>query len=143
MDGIDLRYLKAFYYTAKYLSFSRAADHLNIAQSAASRQIKLLEEGLGREVIIRSSKKVLLTAEGEKLYLSTQSFFETTAAIFESEDKSEIKIGILQGLLKTWFRPILKDYLIENFYDEMVDSGWYEDVKSRGVEDVKLMRSIK
>ena len=41
---LDFRYLKAFMLTAKYSSFSKAAEELNIAQSAVSRQIKLLEE---------------------------------------------------------------------------------------------------
>ena len=63
---IDFRYLKAFILTAKYASFSKAAEELNIAQSAVSRQIKLLEDTLGEELIIRSSKKVVLSEKGKE-----------------------------------------------------------------------------
>ena len=62
----DYRYLKAFMVTARYLNFSKAAQELNIAQSAVSRQIKLLEESVGDQLIIRSSKKVLLTDKGRR-----------------------------------------------------------------------------
>ena len=64
---LDYRYLRAFIVTARHLNFSRAADELNIAQSAVSRQIKLLEEGVGQQLIIRSSKKVILTEKGQSL----------------------------------------------------------------------------
>ena len=74
MNNMDYRYLKAFLLTAEFSSFSRAAEILKIAQSAVSRQIKLLEETLGEELIIRSSKKVLLTAKGQQLYLVAKSF---------------------------------------------------------------------
>jgi len=62
--SLDYRYLKAFMITARYLNFSKAAQELNIAQSAVSRQIKLLEESVGQQLIVRSSKKVLLTEKG-------------------------------------------------------------------------------
>ena len=60
---MEYRYLKAFLLTAEHSSFSKAAQLLSIAQSAVSRQIKLLEESLGEELIIRSSKKVILTTK--------------------------------------------------------------------------------
>ena len=45
---VDYRYLKVFMLTAKHASFSKAAQELGIAQSAISRQIKLLEQSLGK-----------------------------------------------------------------------------------------------
>lgn len=104
---MDYRYLKAFKLVAEHMSFSRAAETLSIAQSAVSRQIKLLEEGLGEELIIRSSKKVLLTHKGRELYQAARHFDERTSEIFEREDNRCLKIGILHGLLKNWFTPIM------------------------------------
>lgn len=107
---MDYRYLKAFLLTAEHMSFSRAAEILNIAQSAVSRQIKLLEEGLGEELIIRSSKKVLLTHKGKELYKAARYFDHKANEIFEREDNRVLNIGILHGLLKNWFTPILVKY---------------------------------
>ena len=104
---MDYRYLKAFLLTAENRSFSRAAEALSIAQSAVSRQIKLLEESLGEELIIRSSKKVLLTNKGKELFLAAQHFDKLAVDIFQKEDSRPLNIGILHGLLKNWFAPIL------------------------------------
>lgn len=108
---VDFRYLKAFMLTAKYSSFSKAAEELNIAQSAVSRQIKLLEDSLQEELIIRSSKKVILSEKGKELYQASLNFEKTSLLIFEREDRLPLSIGILDGLLKTWFTPILTEYL--------------------------------
>lgn len=106
----DHRYLKAFILTAKHSSFSKAAMELRIAQSAISRQIKLLEESVGQELIIRSSKKVILTDKGKELFLAAQNFEATAKNIFESEHTKTIRIGVLQGLLENWFQHILSLY---------------------------------
>lgn len=107
---MDYRYVKAFMLTARHLSFSKAADILKIAQSAVSRQVKLLEESLGIELIIRSSKKVVLTEKGKEFYAACEHFDRLTHDIFEKEDDRPLKVGILNGLLKTWFNPILIKY---------------------------------
>ena len=97
--------------TAKYASFSRAAEELNIAQSAVSRQIKLLEDTLAEELIIRSSKKVMLSEKGKELYYAASNFEKTSLEIFQKEDQLPLSIGILEGLLKNWFTPIITEYL--------------------------------
>ena len=107
---MDYRYLKAFMLTAQHLSFSKAANVLGIAQSAVSRQIKLLEETLGEELIIRSSKKVILTEKGQKLYMISQDFDKTALNLFEKEDSRPLRIGVLHGLLETWLNPIIIKY---------------------------------
>ena len=49
-------------------SYSAAAEQLFIAQSALSRQIKMLEDALGFCVFDRSEKKIALTAAGHSFY---------------------------------------------------------------------------
>lgn len=68
--------------TAKHLNFSKAAEELNIAQSAVSRQIKLLEESVNDQLIIRSSKKVLLTEKGESLLAEIERLEDSVQEIF-------------------------------------------------------------
>jgi len=60
-----LNTLVAFECVARYCSFSRAADELNLTQSAISRQILQLEEMLGCKLFQRSQRKVSLTPRGE------------------------------------------------------------------------------
>ena len=131
---LDFRYLKAFMLTAKYSSFSKAAQELNIAQSAVSRQIKLLEDSIQEELIIRSSKKVVLSEKGKELYQVSLSFEKSSMHIFEREDKLPLTIGILEGLLKTWFTPLLTEYLLHNGRDVSVHVADMPELKS-GIED--------
>ena len=64
---INLELYKVFYYVATTLSFSEASRQLFISQSAVSQSIKTLEKKLYHPLFIRSTKKVLLTPEGELL----------------------------------------------------------------------------
>jgi len=66
---LDINYelYKVFYYVAKSLSFSEAAEALFISQSAVSQSIKTLEKRLNQQLFIRSTKRVALTKEGELL----------------------------------------------------------------------------
>ena len=64
---INLELYKVFYYVATTLSFSEASRQLFISQSAVRQSIKTLEKKLGHTLFIRSTKKVLLTPEGELL----------------------------------------------------------------------------
>lgn len=107
---LDYRYIRAFMVTARHLNFSRAADELNIAQSAVSRQIKLLEDGVGHQLIVRSSKKVILTDKGQALLNLVEKFEQDVTGIFLGQVSRTLKIGILHGLLENWFNDIITDY---------------------------------
>ena len=107
---LDYRYLKAFILTAKHSSFSKAAYELKIAQSAVSRQIKLLEKSIGHELIIRSPQKVILTEKGQDLLLAAQGFENHATEIFEEKRTKPIRIGVLQGLLEAWSREVFERY---------------------------------
>ncbi len=68
-----LDYYKIFYETAKYSSFSIAAQHLYISQSAISQCIRQLESELDAELFTRSRKGVVLTKEGQVLFSKVES----------------------------------------------------------------------
>ncbi len=63
-----LDYYRIFYETARFSSFSTAAQHLYISQSAISQCIRQLETDLGIQLFARSRRGVILTKEGELLF---------------------------------------------------------------------------
>jgi len=65
---MDLRHLRCFLGVAKELQFARAAERLHIEQSPLSRAIKELEEDLGAQLFVRTTRSTRLTREG-KLFL--------------------------------------------------------------------------
>jgi DNA-binding transcriptional LysR family regulator len=64
---MDFRQLEMFRSVAEQGTFTRAAAHLHISQSAVSRQVKLLEEELGQVLLHRGAHAVTLTEAGELL----------------------------------------------------------------------------
>lgn len=61
---VTLRQLEAFITVARHLSFTRAAEEMNLTQPAVSMQIKQLENQLGQPLFDIKGKKIHLTEAG-------------------------------------------------------------------------------
>lgn len=61
---LNTQQLESFVQVAENLNFARAAEILNVTQSAVSRQIQGLEEELNTKLFYRTTRTVLLTPEG-------------------------------------------------------------------------------
>lgn len=61
---MDIRVLRYFLAVAREQSFSTAAERLFLSQPTLSRQLKELEDELGKTLLVRSNKGVTLTEEG-------------------------------------------------------------------------------
>ena len=68
-----LDYYRVFYETARFNSFSTAAQHLYISQSAISQCIQQLESDLKVQLFIRTKRGIALTNEGKMLYLKVEN----------------------------------------------------------------------
>lgn len=66
-DDLDIRLLRRFVAAAEEQHFSRAASRLFIAQQALSRDVRRLEEQLRMRLFDRTTRQVVLTADGERL----------------------------------------------------------------------------
>lgn len=64
---MEIRQLRCFVKAAEYLSFTKAARYVCIAESSLSVQIKQLETELGVILFSRERKQIELTEAGEKL----------------------------------------------------------------------------
>ena len=61
---MEIRVLKYFIAIAREQSILAAAESLHLSQPTLSRQIKDMEEELGKQLFIRGSRKITLTEEG-------------------------------------------------------------------------------
>ena len=64
---MTVKQLRAFLVVAQTLSFTQACERLHLSQPALSLAIKGLEASLGGKLLIRSTRSVRLTPEGESL----------------------------------------------------------------------------
>ena len=65
MSGADTKYLRAAVVLMEERNFSRAAEKLNLGQSALSKQMAALYELLGYVLFIREGRKMIPTVAGE------------------------------------------------------------------------------
>jgi DNA-binding transcriptional LysR family regulator len=82
---LDARQLRYFIAVAEELSFARAADRLNVAQSAVSLQIKGLEEAFGARLLNRRKRTAVSLTEAGRLFLS-----EAVAAMRQLERAEQV-----------------------------------------------------
>ena len=59
--------LRTFLAVAQSLSFTRAATSLGLRQSTVSQHVRRLEDAVGRQLFVRDTRSVALTADGEAL----------------------------------------------------------------------------
>lgn len=96
---MDIRVLQYFLAVAREESITRAAETLHMTQPPLSRQLKDLEEEVGKQLLIRGSKKVTLTEDGMLLRKRAEemiALMEKTKSELSSSDENisgEIYMG--------------------------------------------------
>lgn len=94
---MDLRQLEMFRAIVETGSFTKAGHRLHVSQSAISRQINLLEEELGVQVLMRSNKRVFLTEAGKTLLKHCYRVFrDIEEAVLEVSQNEQIGQGTLR-----------------------------------------------
>jgi DNA-binding transcriptional LysR family regulator len=73
---MDTETVRTFLEVVECASFSRAAEKLHVAQTTVSARIRLLEERLGRPLVVRNKAGVSLTAAGEQFLRFAPTFLQ-------------------------------------------------------------------
>jgi len=105
----DLPDLLLFVTVARRRSFRGAARDLGIAPSAVSQRIARLETALGRRLLVRSTRSVALTEEGQSFLQRLEPAFEEIAAAWREQSERD---GEPSGLLRLSVPDSAADLLI-------------------------------
>lgn len=102
--------LLTFEAAARHLSFTRASAELFVSQTAVSRQIRRLEERVGRPLFRRKHRALELTEHGKQLHHAvTLGLGHIANAMDEIRDVGEeqIQIATTVAFATYWFAPRL------------------------------------
>lgn len=100
---MELRHLRYFVAVADHGGISHAAERLNIAQPAVSRQIRDLETELGIDLLLREGRRVILTdagrafAERAREVLAASNAAADEARRIAKGEAGRLRIGLLES----------------------------------------------
>jgi DNA-binding transcriptional LysR family regulator len=111
----SLNAIRTFEAVARYNSFTRAAEELNVTQSAASRLVRSLEEYLQVPLFTRQSRRIELTDQGRfynELVRDSLDLIEagTVELISSKEGKGTLSVGMLPTFGTRWLVPRLPSF---------------------------------
>jgi LysR family transcriptional regulator for metE and metH len=113
---IEFRHLRTIRAIHEAGGLARAADQLNITQSALSHQVKGLEEQAGVELFVRRSKPLKLSAAGMKLLRLAERILPEIDALDEefralrSGKSGRLHIAIECHACFEWLFPVLEEF---------------------------------
>ena len=113
---IEFRHLRTIKAIHEAGGLARAADLLNMTQSALSHQVKGLEEQAGVELFVRRSKPLKLSAAGQKMLRAAEDILPRVAALEEEfaglrrGNAGRLHIAIECHACFDWLFPVLEAF---------------------------------
>ncbi len=101
-----LNALRAFEAAARHLSFTKAAEELNVTQAAISHQVKGLEDRLGVALFRRQNRALTLTEAGQAYLPALKDAFDAidaaTARLVARDRSGAVTVTCLPSFAATW-----------------------------------------
>lgn len=107
---------EAFVAIADLGSFSRAASHLNLSQTALSHRIRKLEADLGVELFLRTTREVSLTKQAQEILPDVRQSLMTLGAAFSNLSEqgrarsARLSFACLPTLSYNHIPPVLRQF---------------------------------
>jgi DNA-binding transcriptional LysR family regulator len=143
--------LMAFIAVAREKSFTRAAVHLGLSQSAVSHAVRSLERNLGTRLLARNSRSVSPTEAGERLLATVGPRFEEIDAELLSlsglgeSPTGTIRITASDHAIRSIISPKLKKFLPQYpgiTVELFADNGLVDIVADRFDAGVRLGEAL-
>ncbi len=112
----DIVTLQAFECAARHGNFTRAAEELNLTQSAVSRQISDLESQTGMLLFERIRRRVILSEAGRKFLPDVQKLLQQSEqlmvrAVTAGTSSATLSIATLPTFGSRWLTPRLHKFI--------------------------------
>lgn len=129
MAQLNYKHLRYFWAVAHEQHLTRAAERLNVSQSALSSQIRRLEDQLGHQLFERQGKRLVLTEVGQLVLDHADIIFTTGEELLgvlsdrAGPSRRTFRVGALATLSRNFQIAFLKPLLTEDDVDTVVRSG--------------------
>jgi LysR family glycine cleavage system transcriptional activator len=114
MARLPLAGLEAFVLVARLGNLSRAAERMNLTVSALSHQMRGLEERIGQPLLVRGSRGVSLTPEGERLLAGVEAPLQAIERSLQrsvAADGHALSVSLMPSVASSWLVPRLPDFV--------------------------------
>lgn len=105
---------KAFEVAARYQSFTKAAEELNVTQAAVSQQIKQLEYHLGFDLFTRRPRQIALTEKGAGLAVTVRKALadigDKITDLQSNASDETLSISVVPSFAMSWLIPRITDF---------------------------------
>lgn len=104
--------LRCFEVAGRQLSFTKAAQALNLTQSAVSQHIRQLEDRLGYPLFVRQARGLQLTSKGQVLFdTASKAFLDINQTLQQlSLSNAPLQVSCLPSLALQWLLPRLTEF---------------------------------
>ncbi len=146
---MELRVLQYFLAVTREQSISGAAESLHLSQPTLSRQLKDMEEELGKQLFIRSNRKITLTEEGMILRKRAEEIMELVKktedeiALADESIAGDVTIGAGETdgvrLLAKAAKKIQSEYPLVHFHIVSGDRVSVTEDLDKGLIDFGLL----
>lgn len=114
---LSLEALRGFEAAARSMSFTDAADELGLTQSAVSKQVRSIEDALGRDLFVRSARGLQLTDQAADLLRATQNALDGLGAAIErmlGAPMRSVRVTTWPSFASFWLTPRLERFTSEH-----------------------------
>ncbi len=148
----NLKRMMIFYHVVETGSFTQASIKLQVAKSAVSRHVSLLEQQVGARLLNRTTRHLSLTEVGKIYFQSCRRIFEETQymqneiSILQNQPVGLLKIAATNMLGNRYIAPLVEEFMrlyprlnidlmlqdqvvdmVEEGIDISVHVGWLQD----------------
>ncbi len=148
-DNMELRVLQYFLAVTREQSISGAAESLHLSQPTLSRQLRDMEDELGKQLLIRGNRRVTLTEEGMILRKRAEEILELVKKAEEEISQTDdivagditVGAGETDGIrfLTRAAQSLQKDYPLVHFHIVSGDGITVTEDLDKGLIDFGLV----
>lgn len=137
-----LAYIRSFEYSARHLSFTKAALELGYTQAGVSNHVRALEHYLGRKLFVRHARSLELTEIGEAFLPMLKESLDhidfATQTVLSTGRNRSVSVSCPASLAENWLSRAIARFSRDNRDIEVLVHGTIWERSSEQLADIAI-----